>query len=98
MPGYARPQLTDSVSANQIVFTPQGSVSSTNVQGAVIEVDEQSVRVFSDSAARSSAIPSPTAGMTTYINSSKTLEYYDGTTWSAVGSGSMPIDLLLIGA
>jgi hypothetical protein len=63
---------------------------------------DQTVMVFADSAARTSALPSPTAGMVTYLVDSGNLWFYTGSTWSLV---SPPViipetlsPILLIGA
>lgn len=50
----------------------------------------QSVMVFANSSARSSALTSPTEGMTTYLEDSNVVEVYDGASWVSVG-GSTPI-------
>jgi hypothetical protein len=62
----------------------------------------QSVMVFADSSARSSGLPTPTAGMVTYLVSSNDLWFYTGSAWSLV---SPPVTIpdtlspiLLIGA
>jgi len=45
---------------------------------------DQSVMTFADSAARDSAIATPTEGMFTYLQDTKTLEFYDSVDWVAV--------------
>jgi hypothetical protein len=50
-------------------------------------VSDQSVMVFDDSAARSSAIPSPSEGMLTYLKDSKNLQRWTGSVWVNVVSG-----------
>jgi hypothetical protein len=47
---------------------------------------DQSVMTFADSAARGSAIPSPTEGMVTYLEDSKNVEVFDGTNFSSISS------------
>jgi hypothetical protein len=47
----------------------------------------QSVIVFSNSSARSTAIPSPIEGMVTYLEDINSLNVYNGTSWVAVGGG-----------
>jgi hypothetical protein len=50
----------------------------------------QSVMVFASSAARASAITSPTEGMMTYLSDSNVLNIYDGANWvGAVNTGSL---------
>jgi hypothetical protein len=46
---------------------------------------DQSVMNFASSAARSSAIPTPTEGMVTYLSDIKNLELYDGSSFVSVG-------------
>ena len=48
---------------------------------------EQSVMYFGGTAARGSAIPSPSAGMVTYVNDLQQVQYYNGSAWVAVGAG-----------
>jgi hypothetical protein len=42
---------------------------------------DQTVRTFASSAARGSAIPTPTEGMTTYLLDTNFIETYSGTAW-----------------
>jgi hypothetical protein len=48
---------------------------------------DQSVMTFADSAARGSAIPSPTEGMVTYLDDTKAIEVFNGTSFTGVGGG-----------
>jgi hypothetical protein len=48
----------------------------------------QSVMVFADSAARTSAIASPQEGMMSYLKDTNSVEYYSGSAWVAVGGSS----------
>ena len=48
----------------------------------------QTVMVFADSAARSASLTSPTEGMVTYLMDTNLTQYYDGSTWIALGTGS----------
>jgi hypothetical protein len=89
MPGYltpAQPTLN--------AFNPTGNISSTTIADAIIELDsekgkiEQTVRVYDSAAARTSALPSPTEGMMTYLKDVKAVNVYNGTTWVAIGGGS----------
>ena len=45
---------------------------------------DQSVMVFAGTAARASAIPTPSAGMVAYSTATQ-LEYYDGAAWEPIG-------------
>lgn len=46
---------------------------------------EQSVMVFGGTAARSSAIPTPSTGMTSYRTDAKQIESYNGSAWVGMG-------------
>jgi hypothetical protein len=63
---------------------------------------DQTVMVFADSSARTSALSSPTAGMVTYLVDSGDLWFYTGSTWSLVSPPVVIPDslspILLIGA
>jgi hypothetical protein len=63
--------------------------------GSVLQASEvndnlmnQSVIVFSNSAARTSAIPSPIEGMLTYLQDTNAYEYWDGAAWVALVSST----------
>lgn len=44
----------------------------------------QTVMVFADSTARSTAITSPSAGMVSYLTGTSTFEYYTGSAWATM--------------
>jgi hypothetical protein len=48
---------------------------------------DQAVMTFADAAARTTAIPSPTEGMVTYLASTKNLQRWTGSAWVNVVSG-----------
>lgn len=48
----------------------------------------QTVMVFANAAARTSAITSPQEGMVSYLKDTNAVEYYSGSAWTAVGGGS----------
>jgi hypothetical protein len=48
----------------------------------------QTVMVFADAAARTSAIASPQEGMISYLKDTNAVEYYSGSAWTTVGGGS----------
>jgi hypothetical protein len=50
---------------------------------------DQSVMVFAGTAARGSAIPSPSEGMVTYRSDDDVVEVYDGSVFKAVGPGKI---------
>jgi hypothetical protein len=51
----------------------------------------QTVMVFADAAARTAAISSPQQGMVTFLKGTNSTEYYNGTTWVAIGGSSSPL-------
>jgi hypothetical protein len=60
---------------------------------------QQSVMVFGGTAARGSAIASPSQGMVTYLSDLNQLQYYNGSAWVAVGgAGGGLSEFLLMGA
>ena len=77
------------------VFTATEVLTAANVNGYLMD---QTVMVFSGTAARSSAIGTPSAGMTSYLTGVNQFQVYNGTTWTEIsGSGGGP-DFLLMGA
>jgi hypothetical protein len=48
----------------------------------------QTVMVFADAAARTSAIASPQEGMVSYLKDTNAIEYYSGSAWVGVGGSS----------
>jgi hypothetical protein len=50
-----------------------------------VNLMDQAVQRFADSTARGSAIPSPTEGMTSYLDDLNRIEVYNGSAWGAVG-------------
>lgn len=61
-------------------FSPAEVLTSANVQGYLMD---QMVMVFSGTATRDSAIPSPSAGMVSY-STAYGLVVYNGTSWVTV--------------
>jgi hypothetical protein len=63
---------------------------------------DQTVMVFANASARTSALPSPTAGMVTYLISTGNLWFYTGSAWTLVTPPVVIPDplspILLIGA
>lgn len=68
------------------VFTAGEVLQAADVNDFLMD---QSVMVFAGTAARGSAIPSPTEGMVTYRSDDDTVEVYDGSSWNAVGPGQI---------
>jgi len=61
-------------------FSPAEVLTSANVQGYLMD---QMVMVFSGTATRNTAIPSPSAGMVSY-STAYGLVVYNGTSWVTV--------------
>ena len=78
-------------------FTAGDILTAAQVQGFL---QDQTIMVFSGSAARATAIPSPSQGMFAYLTSDSTLYTYNGTSWVAFtsGGGSTVNEFLLMGA
>ncbi len=68
--------------AGRKVFVANEILSAADVNDYLMD---QSIMVFSGTAARSSAIGTPTAGMVSYLTSTNTLQVY-GTAWADVSS------------
>jgi len=64
------------------VFAAGEVLTAANVNGYLME---QSVMVFDDSAARGSAIGTPTEGMVVYLKDTDAMEFYSGSAWTPVG-------------
>lgn len=69
--------------AGRKTFTSGEILTAADVNSFLMD---QSVMVFDDSAARGSAIPSPSEGMTTYLKDQNQLQVYDGSQFGPVGS------------
>ena len=65
-------------------------LTATNVNTYLMQ---QTVMVFADASARSTAISSPSEGMVTYLSDSDTLWYYSGSAWVEIVTD--PIALIL---
>jgi len=59
----------------RLTFTPGEILTAANLN----VVSDQTVMVFDDAAARTTAIPSPSEGMVTYLKDTDNLEKFDGT-------------------
>lgn len=64
-------------------FSPGDVLTSSDVQGYLMD---QAVMVFAGTAARTSAIPSPSAGMVAYSTATQ-LQVYNGTAWVDASTG-----------
>lgn len=77
------------------VFTAAEVLTAANVNGYLMD---QTVMVFGGTAARASAIGTPSAGMTSYLTDLAQFQVYNGTTWTQIsGTGGGP-DFLMMGA
>jgi hypothetical protein len=63
------------------VFTAGEVLTAANTNGYLMD---QAVMVFADTAARSSAIGTPSAGMLSYRTDGTVYEYFNGSAWSAL--------------
>ncbi len=68
--------------AGRKTFTAGEILTSADVNSFLMD---QTVMVFDDSAARGSAIPTPSEGMTTYLKSDDAVEFFDGSQFRRVG-------------
>lgn len=77
------------------VFTAGEVLTAANVQGYL---QDQAVMFFASASARSSALGTAVSeGMVSYLQTTKTLEFYDGTSWNSAGAGGFD-NFLLMGA
>lgn len=65
-----------------LTFTDGQVLTAAQVNGYLMK---QAVMYFATSAARSSAITSPEEGMVTYLADTDALQFYNGTSWVAIG-------------
>jgi hypothetical protein len=61
---------------------------------------QQTIMVFAGTAARGSAITSPSEGMFSYLQDTDAVEYYTGANWTpfTTGGGGFETNFLLMGA
>jgi hypothetical protein len=71
------------------VFTAGEVLQAADVNGYLMD---QSVMYFAGTAARGSAIPTPTAGMLTFIAASSAVQVYDGVEWVEIAGSSNVAD------
>ena len=78
------------------VFTAGEVLEASEVNGYLMD---QSVMVFAGTAERAAAIPSPTEGMVTYLQSDNSTEVFTGATYEPLGGGAGGFEnsLLLMG-
>ena len=68
----------------RLTFTPGEILTAANLN----VVSDQSVMVFDDAAARTTAIPSPVEGMVTYLKDTDAVEKFDGSAFVNVNTDS----------
>jgi hypothetical protein len=78
-------------------FTSGEVLTAENVMNYLMD---QSVLVFAGTAAAGSALPSPAEGQLRFLKDTDSLEFYSGTSWTAVGGGDVGFEqtFLLMGA
>jgi len=78
-------------------FSAGEILQATELQGYAVD---QSVMVFASVAARSSALPSPTEGMMSYLKDTDSVQAFSGSSWQAVGGATVGFEqtFLLMGA
>ena len=64
-------------------FAAGDVLTATDVNGYLMQ---QAVAVFATTGARTTAIPSPSAGMTSYITGTNSFEVHDGTSWVSISN------------
>jgi len=79
------------------VFTAGEVLAAADVNGYLMD---QTVMVFADETARTSAISEPSAGMLTFLVDVAQVQVYDGTDWTQIagGGGGFETSFLLMGA
>jgi hypothetical protein len=73
-------------------WSPGDTLTAADVNGYLMD---QTVMVFAGTAARASAIPTPSAGMVAYSTATQ-LEYYDGAAWEPVVPVAVAPGLVLV--
>jgi hypothetical protein len=73
--------------AGKKTFTAGETLTASDVNNYLMD---QSVMVFGGTAARSSAVPTPSEGMISYQTDTDAIEAYDGTNWVTRVSTSVP--------
>ena len=78
-------------------FSAGEILQASELQGYAVD---QSVMVFASEAARSSALPSPTEGMISYLKDTDSVQTFSGSNWAAVGGATVGFEqtFLLMGA
>ena len=74
--------------AGRYTFTAGQKLTANQVNNYL---QDQAVMRFADSAGRATAIPSPSEGMVTYLDSTNELYLYDGSAWLRIGNAKIYI-------
>ena len=74
--------------AGRRTFVP-GEILTANQVNNFLQ--DQTVMVFDDEAARTVAIPSPSEGMVTYLSDINYISVYDGTQWVRIGNSKITV-------
>lgn len=74
-----------------------GAGKKTFVAGAVLTASDvntylmdQTVMRFATASARSTALPTPSEGMMSYLDSTNAVEVYDGSSWTSINAAGLP--------
>jgi hypothetical protein len=81
--------------AGRKIFTAGDVLTASQVQDYL---QDQSVMNFAGTAARSSAIPTPTQGMVSYVADVNEVEVYNGTSWFPLGGMTLISETTLTGS
>lgn len=74
--------------AGRRTFVP-GEILTANQVNNYLQ--DQTVMVFADEAARTAAIPSPSEGMVTYLSDINYISVWDGTQWVRIGNAKITV-------
>jgi hypothetical protein len=74
--------------AGRRTFVP-GEILTANQVNNYLQ--DQTVMVFADAAARTVAIPSPSEGMVTYLSDINYISVWDGTQWVRIGNAKITV-------
>ena len=81
----------DSDDGRAYIYYDDGSSQQWVEFGAAPSGSSITLASYADSAARTSAIPSPTEADLSYLQDTNSVEVYDGSAWSVVGSRYVPV-------
>ena len=93
-PGPPGTNGTNGTSGVAFATAPVTYNSGTQTVGLAQSFINQTVRVYADATARSTAIPTPTEGMVTYLQSTDLLQSYNGSAWVNVGTSNAGLEFI----